>query len=205
MTSHHRSGEPVLDLRSVPAAARGQAVNRAVDQLGVGDSLLLLSDGDSRQLGSELEREYAEALTWEIAPDPDTVGIRVTKHASTALPRRVGSSVEDAAPATASAGSVWQLRPSRRSLDANVIALPPGDEIRDHVGPDLDVLIHVLSGTGVLTTETTRITLEPGGLVWLPRRSRRRFTAGPGGLRYFTVHQRKQGLGIAAAPPPHSL
>lgn len=203
MTSHHRSGEPVLDLRSVSAAARGQAVHRAVDDLGVGERLLLLTADDPRELGAELEREYAEALTWDVIPDG--VGIRVTKHASTALPRRVGSSVEDAAPATASAGSVWQLRPTRRSLDANVIALPPGDEIRDHVGPDLDVLIHVLSGSGVLTTETTRITLEPGDLVWLPRRSRRRFSAGPNGLRYFTVHQRKQGLGIAAAPPPHSL
>jgi hypothetical protein len=30
--------------------------------------------------------------------------------------------------------------------------------------------------------------------LWLPRRSRRQFTAGPDGLRYLTVHQRRQAL-----------
>ena len=31
-------------------------------------------------------------------------------------------------------------------------------------------------------------------LVWLPRRSLREFTAGPDGLTYLTVHQRRQAL-----------
>ena len=45
------------------------------------------------------------------------------------------------------------------------------------------------------------IDLVPGQIVWLPRRSRRRFTAdAEAGLRYFSVHQRKQGLTITARP-----
>jgi len=40
--------------------------------------------------------------------------------------------------------------------------------------------------------------LRPGSLVWLPRRSRREFTAGPDGLMYLTVHQRRQALTLIA-------
>ena len=67
-----------------------------------------------------------------------------------------------------------------------------------HTGPELDVLIHVLDGAGELTTELDTLTLETGDLIWLPRRSRRQFTAGPDGLRYLTVHQRRQALTLTA-------
>ncbi|WP_324680300.1 hypothetical protein [Mycobacterium sp. 663a-19] len=47
---------------------------------------------------------------------------------------------------------------------------------------------------GRLTTETDTIDLSPGAPLWLPRRSRRQFAAGPEGLRYLTVHKRRQAL-----------
>lgn len=110
-----------------------------------------------------------------------------------AKPRIVGDAFTASA---AAAGSVWRLEPVERGLDANVIVLPAGDEIRTHTGPELDVLIVVLSGSGTLEAEADAIVLEPGGIVWLPARSQRRFIAGDDGLRYFSVHQRKPGLGI---------
>ncbi|MFB8388005.1 cupin domain-containing protein [Microbacterium sp. NPDC055910] len=97
-------------------------------------------------------------------------------------------------------GSAWRLEPPTRGLDANVIDLPPGDEIRNHVGPALDVLIHVLAGDGSLETDDGSIPLAVGTIVWLPPHSTRRFLAGPHGLRYFSVHQRKPGLTIASRP-----
>lgn len=108
------------------------------------------------------------------------------------LPRLVG----DALGASGPAGSVWRLDPAERGLDANVIVLPAGDEIRSHTGPELDVLIVVLAGSGILETEADAVALEPGGIIWLPARSQRRFVAGDEGLRYFSVHGRKPGLGI---------
>ena len=66
------------------------------------------------------------------------------------------------------------------------------------MGPDLDVLLFVLSGAGQITTELDTLDLHAGALVWLPRRSQRRFTAGPEGLRYLTVHQRRQSLVLGA-------
>jgi hypothetical protein len=52
---------------------------------------------------------------------------------------------------------------------------------------------------GQLTTDLgNRVDLEPGALVWLPRRSRRQFSAGPAELRYRTVHQRREALVLHA-------
>jgi hypothetical protein len=56
--------------------------------------------------------------------------------------------------------------------------------------------MYVISGEGRIATETDSAILEPGGLVWLPRRSRRSITAGPSGLSYLTVHPRRPALSI---------
>lgn len=110
---------------------------------------------------------------------------------ATAEPARVLINTA-ATSAGAGAGAIWKLEESGRDLDANLIALPPGDGIAAHDGPDLDVLVHVVAGTGRLDAGTESIELAPGTLVWLPRRSRRGFAAGPQGLRYLTVHQRRR-------------
>ncbi|WP_306231427.1 cupin domain-containing protein [Agrococcus beijingensis] len=116
--------------------------------------------------------------------------------------RLLGSTTELAAAADAGeSGAIWRLEPADRHLDANVIALPPGDAIADHVGPDEDVLLHVLAGSGVLRSGSTEVGLTEGAIVWLPRRSRRAIEAGPDGLRYFSVHRRKGGLQIGATHP----
>ena len=77
-----------------------------------------------------------------------------------------------------------------RDLDWNVITLAPDGEIDTAAGADVDVLIHVLFGTGRLTTGEGTIQLAPGAVLWLPSRSRPQFTAGPDGLRYLTVNQK---------------
>jgi quercetin dioxygenase-like cupin family protein len=89
---------------------------------------------------------------------------------------------------------VWKLEVRERDLDSNIIALSPNGGIAAHAGAGVDVLIHVPSGSGRLDTEQGPIDLVPGALLWLPKRSRRQFTAGPDGLRYLTVHQKRQIL-----------
>ncbi|WP_007514985.1 hypothetical protein [Pseudofrankia saprophytica] len=100
------------------------------------------------------------------------------------------------------AGAVWKLPASERDLDSNIIALPPGGTIEEHVGPDVDVLVHVLAGSGTLFTARDSLDLVPGALLWLPRHSRRRLAASHEGLRYLTVHRRRQALVVESAPPP---
>lgn len=114
------------------------------------------------------------------------------------VPRVLANSGEVAADDDRAIGAVWSIAEPERDLDANLIALPAGEGIGAHAGPDLDVLIHVVSGSGTLTTARGPVALSPGDVVWLPRRSRRQFDAGPDGLRYLTVHRRKRPLFASA-------
>src|SRR4051794_12363266 len=116
--------------------------------------------------------------------------------AAAALPRVLINTADPEAGAGApdASGAVWKLDAAERDLDSNIIALPAGREIDAHTGPDLDVLIQVLSGSGRLSRDREALDLAPGALVWLPRRSRRRIAAGSDGLRYLTVHRRRPAL-----------
>lgn len=122
-------------------------------------------------------------------PDADAMSTRVPTGRPELLTNTaayaVGTGADDRA------GAVWRLDPPERDLDANVIALPPGGTIEQHVGPALDVLLHVVSGTGELLTEHDTLALVPGAVVWLPRETVREVRAGPNGLRYLSVHQRR--------------
>ncbi|GAA1120106.1 cupin [Citricoccus alkalitolerans] len=113
--------------------------------------------------------------------------------ARAALAARETATSTDAADATV-AGAIWKLEDPVRELDSNIISLPAGDGIDAHQGPDNDVMIHVLHGSGTLGTAEGDLALRPGDLLWMPRRSMRRFTAGASGLIYHTVHVRKPGL-----------
>lgn len=193
--------EPVIDVRTVPKPERHPRIIAAYRQLEVGAGLILVNDHVPEGLRLEMVGEFADAVGWEPLESAEgEVRVRISRRASTPAPRIV-LDVDDLSDTAETSGSVWQLEPQQRDLDANVISLTPGGEIREHIGPDLDVLIHVLTGSGTLETETGAIDLTPGRIVWLPRRSRRRFIAdAEAGLRYFSVHQRKQGLTITARP-----
>lgn len=103
------------------------------------------------------------------------------------------------------AGVLWKLAESGRQLDANVVRLAPGDRVDSHREPDLDVLLLVVRGDGVLGkgAADTPEPLAEGALFWLPHGSTRSITAGGRGLTYLTVHRRRPGMRIrsyTAAP-----
>ena len=197
--------EVQIDVREIPRPRRHEHIFTSFQQLEVGQALLLVSDHEPERLLQDFEREIPGSYEWEsLGVNDGDWQVRITKVTRTALPRLVGdTNAGRQDDHEALGGSVWQLTPAARDLDANVIELGAEDTIASHDGPELDVLIHVLSGTGTLGTETGEMSLAPGAIVWLPRRSRRRFEAGPEGLRYFSVHQRKPTLTISAAPPRH--
>jgi quercetin dioxygenase-like cupin family protein len=94
------------------------------------------------------------------------------------------------------AGVLWKLAESGRQLDANLIRLPAGEHIGTHSEPDLDVLVLIVTGDGVMNTPEGELPLTEGALLWLPHGSTRSLTAGPGGLVYVTVHRRRPGMHI---------
>lgn len=190
-----------IDVRAVIPPQRHPMVFEAYGQLTVGESLTVINAHEPRGLRDEFDREFAGSFGWEqLTPVDQAYRVRITKLASTALPRVVADTTTLLTAEPSTGGSIWQLEPGARDLDSNIIALPAGDDIGLHVGPNLDVLILVLQGSGQLQTELNVIELQQGALVWLPRKAQRRFIAGPEGIQYFTVHQRKPTLNITAAP-----
>ncbi|MGH3559939.1 DUF2249 domain-containing protein [Mycobacterium sp.] len=183
-----------LDVRELRKPDKHPTIFATYGGLAAGESFVLVNNHDPKHLHDEFETDHAGSYGWEyVEKGPKVWRIRITKLASTPLPRILANTadVADAADVT---GAVWKLEVRERDLDSNVIALAPGGGIDAHTGADVDVLIHVLSGSGRLTTEQGDIDLAPGALLWLPKRSRRQFSAGPDGLRYLTVHQKREIL-----------
>ena len=187
-------GDHELDVRAMRKPDKHPAIFAAYADVPVGESLLLVNDHDPRHLRDEFETEYPRGYSWEyVSKEKRDWRIRITKLAATPLPRVLADTTAVAG-GDPGEGVLFKLAMRERDLDSNIIALAPGQAIGAHAGPDVDVLICVLSGSGRLTTELDTLELRAGSLVWLPRRSRREFAAGADGLRYLTVHQRRKAL-----------
>lgn len=192
-----------LDVRPLPKPDKHPRIFQLFGALAVSESFVLVNNHDPRHLRREFETEYPAGFGWDyLDRGPAAWRIRISKLASTPMPRILCDAREVAAGPydSGASGAVWKLEMSQRHLDSNIIRLPPDSRIEAHAGPDLDVLLLVLDGDGELSTETGTLDLCPGGLVWLPRLSRREITAGVAGLSYLTVHPRRPSLRIEAAP-----
>jgi uncharacterized protein (DUF2249 family) len=193
-----------LDVRPLAKPDKHPTIFAVYRELFAGESFVLVNDHDPGHLHDEFETDHTGSYSWEyLTREPRNWRIKITKLTETALPRLLVDTNELGAAAASpdASGAVWKLSVRERDLDSNVVAVPPGGRIETHLGPDLDVLIHVLGGSGALTTESGAIDLAPGALVWLPRRSRRAFRAGADGLRYLTVHKRRHAL-VLEPPAP---
>ncbi len=194
-------GDRQLDVRPLRKPEKHPAIFGAYAGLAVGESLTLVNDHDPRHLHDEFEVEHPGGYTWEyLARDQGDWRIRITKLASTPLPRVLADTTALGAAEADHPRVAWKLQMRERDFDSNIIALDAGAVIEAHAGPDVDVLVYVLAGSGRLVTELDTVELRAGSLLWLPRRSRRSFSAGPGGLRYLTVHQRRRALTLTVAP-----
>jgi uncharacterized protein (DUF2249 family)/quercetin dioxygenase-like cupin family protein len=185
-----------LDVRPLCEPDKHPAIFRTYDALAVGGSFTLVDDHDPKDLRDQFEVDHPGGYGWDqLETGPAAWRIRIGKLASTPLPRVLRDTTSAAGDSDPDAvGAVWKLGMRQRDLDSNIVRLAPGTTIDTHTGPDLDVLLLVLDGTGQLATELGTVDLHAGQLVWLPRRSQRQFSAGPEGLRYLTVHQRRQPL-----------
>jgi mannose-6-phosphate isomerase-like protein (cupin superfamily) len=94
-----------------------------------------------------------------------------------------------------SGGAIWSL-PHGGDLDANLVRLAPGADIGSHVNGEVDVLLFVQSGTGVLTIDESDRLLGTDHLALIAKGSQRSIVAGDSGLTYLSVHRRRGPLGI---------
>src|SRR5699024_4503838 len=116
----------VLDVRGMRKPDKHPAIFAAYDHLAVAESFVLVNDHDPKHLRQEFARDYGPGYGWEyLNEERRDWRIRITKHASTALPRVLADTSEIAAEEPADGGAVFSLRMRERDLDSNVIALAP--------------------------------------------------------------------------------
>ena len=201
-TQPSQSDAPVLDVRGMRKPDKHPTIFATFRDLPVGEAFVLVNDHDPVHLHDEFEAEVPGSYSWEyLNKEIRDFRIRIGRTAATALPRVVTNT--SAAPETVpdAGGAVWSLRLRERDLDSNVVALPPHGEIGEHLGPDVDVLYHVVDGTGTIVTEGGDVAVAAGDVLWLPKRSQRRIVAGDDGVRYLTVHKHREGLPLTARTP----
>ena len=145
-----------LDVRPLRKPDRHPEIFRAFEALTVGESFVLISSHDPRHLREEFEADYPGSHEWDyLERGPAAWRIRISRLTAAGLPRVLADLRQPSADGEApdAAGAVWKLGMRQRDLDSNVIRLQPGATIDSHVGPDLDVMILVLSGGGQVGTE----------------------------------------------------
>lgn len=101
-------------------------------------------------------------------------------------------------------GVIWSL-PHGSDLDANLVHLNAGDAIDWHVNHEVDVVLSVIAGTGVLAVDRSEHELHGDVLARIPKGVRRRICAGDSSLTYLSIHRRRQPLAISPKPgSPHA-
>ena len=92
-------------------------------------------------------------------------------------------------------GVHWALaQPSE--LNANLVLLEGGHAIARHANTEVDVLMIVLRGTGVLTAAHGDRDLAPNVVAHIPIGAQRTVRAGADGLAYLSVHRRRGALSM---------
>ena len=118
------------------------------------------------------------------------------EHPDPAVPRILGDFEALAGHLPEARGALWKLAEPGRQLDANLVHLPPGQHVGTHAEPDLDVLLLVVAGDGIIGTTGHTLQLAKGTILWLPHGSSRSLAAGDDGMSYLTVHRRRPGMRI---------
>jgi quercetin dioxygenase-like cupin family protein/hemerythrin-like domain-containing protein len=195
---------PLLVDRSDPAdelvtraLVEHQRLHALVDRL---DRAVAAGDPDPA-----LMRELGELLERHIRFEERTL----FPHVEQAVPERLDG-IELAAAGEAPAEPVVDLLAPRGrgplwgtetdDLNATVLAWDAGDGAPEHVNAERDVFLLVLAGSATVTVDGAPSEVRSGEAVCVEKGRTRRIVAGPGGVRYLSVHRRRGRLQIAPAP-----
>lgn len=107
--------------------------------------------------------------------------------------------LSELAQAGAEQGVVWARE--TEDLDVNVVAFPAGRGVGAHVNDEVDVLLMVVAGSGVVEIEGRPHHLSPGVMVLIPRGTRRALRSSAERLVYVTCHRRRPRLRPTTGPP----
>jgi methenyltetrahydrofolate cyclohydrolase len=89
-------------------------------------------------------------------------------------------------------GPQWGMQSPE--LNATLLGWPAGAGVPEHRNTERDVLVVVLDGSAELVLDGIEHRLRAHQLVLLPRGSSRALTAGPLGVRYLSIHLRREPM-----------
>jgi quercetin dioxygenase-like cupin family protein len=89
-------------------------------------------------------------------------------------------------------GPIWSI--TSEQLNVNLLRLPSGDGVAEHVNNEVDVLLVIMEGSGELVVDGVTYALSAGRALLAPRGARRRLHCTAGPLVYLTCHRRRGGL-----------
>lgn len=93
-------------------------------------------------------------------------------------------------------GPLWGTETD--DLNATLLAWPAGGGPDEHVNSECDVILVVLAGTVTVTLDGEPSLVRAGEALIVEKGRRRGLSAGPGGVRYLSVHRRRAPLQIAS-------
>jgi quercetin dioxygenase-like cupin family protein len=89
-------------------------------------------------------------------------------------------------------GPLWGAQ--SEDLNATLLSWGAGHVVPEHVNAERDVVVIVVSGSATIEVDGVPHALEEAQLVLLPRGTARKIVAGDAGVRYVSVHRRRDPL-----------
>ena len=120
------------------------------------------------------------------------------------MPRQTGPpqvvTIANVLAAASGPGPVWTH--TCLDLNVNLLSFDAGQGVPEHVNDEVDVLIVVVAGEGILKIDGTTNPLRAGQICVVPRGARRSIHSGGGPFADLTCHRRRGGLWPDAAGSP---
>jgi mannose-6-phosphate isomerase-like protein (cupin superfamily)/hemerythrin superfamily protein len=89
-------------------------------------------------------------------------------------------------------GPMWAIE--IEDLDCTLLRWPGGHAIVPHVNNEVDVVMSVFAGTGILEVDGVKTRLKAGTIVVIPKNTERSIRVDDGPLIYLNVHKRRRRL-----------
>jgi quercetin dioxygenase-like cupin family protein len=101
---------------------------------------------------------------------------------------------------SADRGPIWSHQGDE--LNVNLLLLPEGSGIAEHVNSEVEVLIVGVAGEGAVEIDGTPHRLASGQALVVPKGARRAIRSVGGRFAYLTCHRRRAGLWPQGVPRP---
>jgi quercetin dioxygenase-like cupin family protein len=194
--------EAAPDLPDAPAALVSALLEHAQLRALVRRLRASVADGDA---SAELLGRVGELLERHVRLEERVLFPLIEQRASSLLDDGASSreseraalrdpqtTIVDLALPVAGRGPQWGMQSPE--LNATLLAWPPAGGVAAHRNAERDVLMIVLEGSAQLTLDGEQHALGDHELVLLPRGSERALVAGPSGVRYLSIHLRREPL-----------